>query len=169
MSKPPSKRGSSDHFQTPPIALEPLYKYLHRGRCIWECACGKGYLVNALQDRGYDVFGTDILNGYDFLNWYPDRFSMVVTNPPYSIKHKFLARAYQLSRPFALLLPLTAFETRERQELFETYGIEVIFMDKRIKFITPSGGKSRPWFAVAWFTWGLNIGKPYSFAVLPHV
>jgi len=77
-----------------------------------------------------------------------------------------LERAYTLQKPFALLLPLTTFETRRRQELFKQYGVQVIFFDKRINFITPTGkaGKeSKSWFSTAWFTWGLNLPEQLNF------
>ena len=71
-----------------------------------------------------------------------------------------------MGKPFAFLLPLTTFETRKRQYLFQKYGLEVIFFDKRINFETPSGKGSGSWFATAWFTNGLNIGKEMNFVRL---
>jgi hypothetical protein len=68
-----------------------------------------------------------------------------------------------VKKPFALLLPLTTFETTKRQKLFKKYGVEVIFLPKRINFETPSGKGSDSWFAVAWFTNWLNIGKQLIF------
>lgn len=43
------------------------------------------------------------------------------------------------------------------------HGLEVIFLDTRINFENPDNGKSGSWFATAWFTWGLNIGKEMTF------
>ena len=138
--------------------------YLKRGQTIWECACGKGNLVRELELHGYSVVGTDILTGTSFLgNWEPDKWDCIVTNPPYSLKQRFLERCYRLGKPFALLLPLTTLETPSRQALFREFGLEVIFFDKRINFETPSGKGSGSWFATAWFTWGLGIGKEMTF------
>ena len=74
-----------------------------------------------------------------------------------------------MGKPFAFLLPLTTFETYKRQHLFQRYGLEVIFFDKRINFETPSGNGSGSWFATAWFTNGLNIGKELNFVRLNKV
>ena len=164
--QPPMKQGNSNDFQTPKIALNPLLPYLEKDWTIWECAQGRGNLSNALTELGFKVIGTDILTGQDFLNWQPDKFDCIVTNPPFSIKQKFLQRCYELNKPFALLLPLTTFETSKRQNLFKKYGLEVIFFDKRINFETPDGTGNGAWFASAWFTNGLNIGKTLSFAKL---
>lgn len=157
---------SADDFQTPAIALEPLIPFLKKDWIIWECAEGKGKLTKALYAKGFQVLGTDILTGYDFLNWQPDKFDCIVTNPPYSLKQNFLLRAYQLHTPFALLLPLTTLETAKRQNLFKNYGVEIILFDKRINFTTPSGEGSGSWFATAWFTNWLCIGKQLTFVKL---
>ena len=164
--KPPSKQGSSNDFQTPPEALNPLLPYIPRDWIIWECAQGVGWLTKSLREKGYSVIGSDIITGQDYLEWQPNRWDIAITNPPYSIKQKFLERAYSLGKPFAFLLPLTTFETQKRQRLFNKYGLEVIFMDRRINFMTPSGKGSGSWFATAWFTWKLNIGKQMIFSHL---
>jgi len=150
------KKNSLDDYQTPPSALDPLLPYLDKNKIIWECASGKGYLVDKLKSEGFKVIATDILTGFDFLTKEPDfDFDIIVTNPPYSKKYEFLKRAYELGKPFALLLPLTILETEKRQALFKKYGIEILLLKKRINFIIPSGSGSGSWFATAWFCWHL--------------
>ncbi|RLF37268.1 MAG: tRNA (adenine-N(6)-)-methyltransferase [Thermoplasmata archaeon] len=166
--QPPMKTNSCDDFQTPKEALYPLIPYLKKDWVIWECASGKGNLVKGLKELGFDVISTDILSGADFLTWQPKHFDCIITNPPYSLKEKFLERCYQLGKPFALLLPLTTFETRKRQDLFKKYGVQVIFFDKRINFETPDGKGSGAWFATAWFTNWLNLEKDLVFVKLEH-
>jgi len=165
-SKPPLKQGNSNDFQTPPNALDPLIPFLNKDWTIWECACGKGNLVNSFKKRGFDIIGTDIIQGYDFLKYEPKEYDCIITNPPFSVKQQFLERAYKIGKPFALLLPLTTFETPKRQALFKKYGLQVIFFDKRINFETPSGKGSGSWFATAWFTWGLNLPSDFMFVNL---
>jgi len=166
--KPPLQQGSSNDFQTPPIALSPLSPFLNKDWVIWECACGKGNLSTALADWGHKVIATDIVDGKDFLTWKPEKFDCIITNPPFSLKQQFLERCYELQKPFALLLPLTTFETAKRQNLFKENGVEVILFDKRINFETPSGKGSGSWFATAWFTSGLKIGKELIFVKLEN-
>ena len=163
--KPPLKPNCSDDFQTPPEALLPLLQYLDRAWIIWECACGNGNLVNGLEDAGFNVFGTDIDRGFNFLtDVYSADYDCIVTNPPYRYKQEFLERCYSFEKPFALLLPLTTFETEKRQRMFREHGLEVIFMPKRINFETPNKIEhSNSWFATAWFTYKLNIGKEMTF------
>ena len=163
MKQGPMQKGSSDDFMTPPQALWPLLPYLPKEWTIWECAAGTGNLVREFERQGYKVEFSDILTGQDFLNWHPNQYDCIVTNPPYKLKQQFLERCYQLRKPFALLVPLTTFETPKRQALFQRYGVQVIFFDKRINFETPSGSGTGAWFATAWFTWGLNLPKDMTF------
>lgn len=165
--KPPLAQGHSNDFQTPSEALEPLYPYLKKEWVIWEPATGKRNLELALCEHNFETIGTDIIMGKDFLTTDPPPFDCIITNPPFSLKQQFLECCYELGKPFALLLPITTFETKKRQELFKKYGVEVIFFDKRINFETPNKvEKSSAWFATAWFTNGLNIGRQLSFEVL---
>jgi hypothetical protein len=164
--KPPLLQGAPDDFQTPPEALLPLYKYLKPRSSIWECACGEGALVYELEARKFKVIATDLYArpSRDFLAWEPTKpYDYIVTNPPYSKKQQFLTRCYELGKPFALLLPLTTLETSKRQALFAKYGVEIIFFSKRINFVTPNKTGTSSWFATAWFTHGLNIGRQMTF------
>ena len=165
--KPPLKQGSPDDFQTPSETIKPLLSFLKKEWIIWECANGNGNISNRLKELNYKIIATDILQGYNFLTWKPDYFDCIITNPPFKYKQQFLERCYELGKPFALLLPLTTFETKKRQELFKKYGIEIIFFNKRINFETPNKVKnSSSWFATAWFTSGLEIGKQLTFTNL---
>jgi hypothetical protein len=183
LSKKPKllEAGHSDHFQTPPEALTPLLPYIKKEWTIWEPACGKGNLTSALRYMGYRCFGTDIaaVGGFhhDFLSeklpvagGQVSDFDAILTNPAYSKKDEFLERCYQLGKPFALLLPLTVFDSIRRRNLFQKHGVECIFLPNRISFETPNheknvaaGKKTSSWFATLWITWGLNIGKQLVF------
>lgn len=171
------QRGHTDSMQTPAYALDPLLPYLPPDWRIWECAAGHGLLVSALRVAGLITLGSDI-NSFErvtdptrivanFYSWEPEpmRIDCIVTNPPYTEKDKFLRRCYELDKPFALLMPLTALESYRRISLYRRYGIQLIIPDRRINFITPRGGKSS-WFPVAWFTYGFNLPQQLNFVHL---
>jgi hypothetical protein len=164
--KPKNKApGHSHSMQTPPYALEPLYEYLRKDWTIWECASGKGYLVDALLKKGYKVKWSDIERDLkeDFFTFTPKQgFDCIITNPPYDIKDRWLERCYELGKPFALLLPIDALSTPGRQSLFRRYGLEIILSDHRYSFETPNGGQSA-WFDTCWFTWQLHIGAQITY------
>ena len=159
----PQRVGSSDQFQTPPEGLNILLPFINKEWDIWECAWGKGNLYNQLKQEGYNVIGSD--EDFDFLTNYKE-CDCIITNPPYSIKDKFIERCYELGKPFALLMPLTALEGKKRQKCYKEHGLQLIIPNKRINFETPSGNGTGSWFCTAWYTWGLNLPKDILFVDL---
>jgi len=165
-----------DACQTPAYAIDPLLPHLTNFLTIWEPAAGEGLLVEALYDSELSanpmgVIASDILTGQNFFDYEPEHaWDCIVTNPPFSLKFKWLERCYQLGKPFALLLPVETLAAATAQKMFAEYGIEVIFMNKRINFKMPNKGwdGAGAQFGVAWFTWGLGIGKEMSFAEIEN-
>jgi len=153
----PLSHKPSDDFQTPPEAFDPLIPFLNLSWTIWEPAAGEGNLVTHFRKNGFMCWGTDILTGHDFLVDEPMfNFDCIITNPPYSLKDQFLARCYALGKPFALLLPLTALEGTVRQQHYRAYGVQLLFLPKRVHFQRPCmTGRTSCYFAVAWYTWHL--------------
>lgn len=165
------RRSKSDNYQTPAYALEPLIPWIPKEWTIWECACGDELLADELATLGFGTIRTDIIpRGYsfgprDFLSYEPGNdYDVIVTNPPYSLKDEFIARCYELGKPWALLMKITALEGKKRQAMYRKHGLQMIFMDKRVNYITPHGGNSGAWFASSWFTWGLNLPSDMIFA-----
>ena len=69
------------------------------------------------------------------------------------------------------LTELTSIEgvgAKTAQVLFAAHGVEIIFLDKRVDFKMPNKGwgGSAAQFPVAWYTHGLDIGHPMTFATL---
>ena len=159
-----SAPGARDICQTPPYAVLPIVEYL-RGR-IWEPACGEGYIAAALRAMGFDVVCSDIDRGQDFFCFTPaGGFDMIVTNPPFSTKYKWLEECYNRGKPFALLMPVEVLGARSAQVLFEKNGVEIIFTSQRIDFKMPNRGwDSSAWFPVAWYTHGLGVGREITYA-----
>lgn len=141
-----------DDIYTPKYAVYPLLKYLPSPPLtVWECCdAGDSNITKILQENGYNVISTDIKTGLDFLRDKPDfEFDLIVTNPPYSLKDVFIRRCYELQKPFALLLPITALEGVKRGEMYRKNGISIIVLDKRVNFINYT--KRGCWFNTSWF------------------
>lgn len=145
-----------DACQTPSYALQPLLPYLQKFNTIWEPADGEGILVKALLEGGVGcVVCSDILVGQNFFTYDPSDWDAIVTNPPYSIKRKWLKRCYELGKPFALLVPLETIGSSEVQDMLGHYGFEMMLLDARIDFKMPNlgwGGNGAQ-FPVVWLTW----------------
>jgi len=127
-------------------------------KIIWECANGNSKISNYLNNLGIKVIKTDLKKGIDFLE---NDFNCdcIISNPPYSLKNKFLERAFELNKPFAFLLPLTTLESNFRNNLFKDKNIQVLIPNKRFDFT----GKKNCWFATAWFCWKMNLPNQLNF------
>jgi hypothetical protein len=153
------KPGGMDCAQTPFYAMEPLLPYLNPKWTYWDCAMGEGNLVRWLNEKGFKTIGTDILSGDDFLT--KDIFTVpkhdcLITNPPYSLKYKFLEKCYEVSSRFALLMPVETLGAKTAQELFKACGVELMFLDHRVNFKMPNKGwDGQAQFPTMWFCLGL--------------
>jgi len=135
----------SDEYYTPPEALEPLLSRLDKQLVYYEATSGvSSAIVDYMKENGFSVVGSE---GRDFLLDELPEFDAVLTNPPYSIRDKFIEKCYELDKPFALLLPVNTLQGVRRGKYFKT-GLELIVFNNRISF-TEDGVK--PHFGVAWF------------------
>jgi hypothetical protein len=166
--------GAPDDFGTPTNILSSLIPFLKPQSKIWECASGTDIMVDGFREKGFNVIGTTLYSSeperkVDFVydvekgNAIATNIDYIITNPPYSLKDEFIERCYQIGKPFALLMPLTALEGKKRQAMYKKYGLQLIIPNKRINFITPDGKGAGSWFTTAWFTYGLNLAHDIEF------
>lgn len=144
-----SRRGrnkASDECFTPANEVSPLFPFMNKNLTYYECTSGvSSSLLTGLRDGGFNVVGSE---GVDFFTCGPDDVhDAIITNPPYSLKDKFLEHCYALGKPFAILLPVTAFQGQKRGRMFIENGISTLVLNRRIDFT----GKNAPTFGVAWF------------------
>ncbi len=134
---------------------------------IWEPACGDGAISKVLEQRGYVVNSTDLIDrGYgsvlDFLH--PETKSLfkgkfdIITNPPYCLAESFVRTAVeyvdQENGKVAMLLKLSFLEGKSRQKMFkETPLWRVFVFSKRISFGTNEREPGPGMLAYAWFVW----------------
>lgn len=144
-----TKNVKNDELYTPKEAIEPILKYLDKDKIYWECTdFGDSNIRKVLVKNGFKVIATK-KEEIDFLKDDPSfKFDVIITNPPYSIKDKFIRRCYELNKPFMLLLPITALEGKERNKLYKENELELIILNKRINFIKE---KKNVWFNTSWF------------------
>jgi len=140
------KTSAGDECYTPAYAVEPLLNFLPKDKIIYEpTSFVSKNIVNYLRDNSFKV--TENNDDTDFLQDELPEFDLIVTNPPYSIKDKFIEKCYKLNKPFALLLPVSAIQGNKRGEMFMNKGIEILVLNQRVNF-TKQGS---PHFGVAWF------------------
>ena len=140
------EREIMDYYATEPSALELLLDKESFSNNVWECACGELHLSKVLEDRGYTVRNSDIVdrlhNGkietIDFLNFNGNWDGDIITNPPY--KFTFL-------------------ESKSRRELFDKTPFETLYVSSSRLQCAKNGDfetyKSGTGTAVAygWYIW----------------
>lgn len=172
MTKPKNNttNPAKDKCQTPPYAMSPILPYLQDFETIWEPASGHGLMVKWLmQGTDAKIIDSDIAMGKDFFLWQPEVWDCLVTNPPFSLKFKWLKRCYDLGKPFALLMPSDALFAQKAQTLFNEHFIETILMTPRIDYKMPNvGWDSHAQFSTAWFTYGILESSGKAITIYTH-
>lgn len=121
---PKKKRRKTDYYPTPQEVTVALLDFLQipKRAKIWEPACGQNHMVNVMRESGYEVIGTDIEGGVDFLTAeLPDGVDWIITNPPFCVSDKFIERCVYHHKPFALLLKSQYWHASKRSKLFMKY------------------------------------------------
>jgi hypothetical protein len=157
-----------DELYTPNEATECLLSFIPKSvKTIWEpTAIPNSTIVKVLRDNGYKVITSHIDKGQDFLKYIPEeQFDMIITNPPFSLKDKFLKRAFEIDKPFFFLLPLTTLEGQKRNKLFSNRKIEMVIPNKRFNFIK---GKKGSWFQTSWFGYKIGLENQLNFIDLTN-
>jgi hypothetical protein len=124
-----------DLFDTPPIALVPLFEHeplLAGITTVAEPFCGKGNLVTAMRERGLTVHASDILDRgcpdsrvLDFLAMAarPPCCDVLISNCAYAGAMRFIEHAFALGfRVVVLLLKVGFLCTAERFERLHKLG-----------------------------------------------
>ncbi len=153
-------RGPFDEIDTPFSATDYLIPALRSlsvdlsKPVIWESAIPKdrpSKLGERLNEHGFTVLGRPT----DFFTVLPAfSYDVIVTNPPFSIKEKWVSRCMAFARaidmPWALLLPIAALGVRRSKLNIYLSECQVILPPRRVDFT----GKKAPWQYVAWFCHG---------------
>ena len=172
-------RETNDFYATNPKSLEIFLDKLEKDKIklhnnIWECACGKGHLSKVLENRGYKVWSTDLIDrGYgkgntDFLRsvdneWCGD----ILTNPPYKYAKEFVEKALKVTRTGCytiMFLKIQFLKGQARQELFKKYPPKYVYINSA-RQLCAMNGEFEKYNATAicycWFIWekGFN-GEP---------
>ncbi len=144
-------------YYTPKPAVEEIISVLPKDITIWECAVGEGHISKVLVEHGYKVITSDITTGQDFLTFeQPEHYDMIITNPPFKLKNKFLMRCYELNKPFLLLGPITFLESQKRLRKYKEKGITLFLPSKKIDYIKTSGEPSKCPFFSMWLGWNIK-------------
>ena len=127
----------SDEVYTPAYAVKPIIKHISTffddDATIW-CPFDEedsNYVIE-LKKAGYNVINSHIKDGKDFFTYEPEKYDLIISNPPFSLKDKVLKRLNELNKPFAMLLPLPTLQGQKRFQYLK--GCQALIFDKRINY-----------------------------------
>ena len=155
---------------TPPEAMDYIVPFLDKKLIYWEACYGEGHMAEELEERGFNVVGVKEM---DCLRCQPADWDFLITNPPFNGNKKFIKRAIELGKPFALLIRLEHLGGVEAMRLLKDLDFQIIIPEKRINYITPKmlrgekvGGSQ---FHSIWLTRGLELEKQvnYQYNITP--
>ena len=133
------ERAQHDYYATSYRATELLMDLEKFSHNIWEPAAGEKHITKILEQHGYDVRNSDIIDRtgdieiLDFLGdlkpnqWDGD----IITNPPYKYATQFVEQAMNVitnGHKVAMFLKLTFLEGKARRELFKKYPPKIVYV-----------------------------------------
>ena len=177
------ERIEDDFYATDPKSLELLLDKLEEDGIklhnkIWECACGQGHLSKILENKGYNVLSTDLVDrgygkgGVDFIEQpYPYKMNLerdVLTNPPYKYAQEFVESSMQhIANGYycILFLKIQFLEGKARKEMFKKYPPKYIYVfserQNPMRNGQPLDENGKKWSSTmcfAWFIWEKGFG-----------
>ena len=148
-----NRTSSGDEVFTPFYAVEPLLEFLPKDKIIW-CPFHEDWsaFFRLFTEKGYQVIRSSLRERQDFFKYEPENWDILVSNPPFSKKNDVLKRAYELDKPFALLLPVNSIQSKKRFQIFNN-DIQMLVFDGRVDFHTQNNMQT--------FTKGNHFGSAY--------
>lgn len=131
------EREQHDYYATDSIAIDVLLSKATLSHDVWECACGGGHLSKRLEELGYNVRSTDLIDrgygigGVDFLKCNEPFNGDIITNPPYKYAREFVEHGLKLipdgNRVF-MFLKLQFLEGKNRRQLFDSGQLKKLYV-----------------------------------------
>ena len=136
------RTSAGDKVYTPFYAVEPLLEFLPKDKKIW-CPFDEEWsaFYQLLSENNYNVIRSSLKEEKDFFRYEPDKWDILVSNPPFSKKDAVLERAYSFNKPFALLLPITSIQGKRRYKVFKN-EIQMLVFDARVDYHTHNNMQS---------------------------
>lgn len=156
------ERQTDDYYATEPIAVEHLMQLECFAPDIWEPACGEGHISRVLQQHGYRVRSSDIVDrGFgevgDFLRSTEPWNGDIVTNPPYKYAQEFVEHALALipdGHKVAMFLKLQFLEGKQRRRMYQITPPQRVYVSSsRLRCGMNGHFEGTSAVAYAWFVW----------------
>ena len=146
--------GNNDECYTPDYGVAPVLEFIPKDKIIW-CPFDteESEFVKQISKTNEVVY-SHIDEDKDFFTYEPDRWDIIVSNPPFKGKRKIFERALSFNKPFALLMTMTFMNEAAPVQLFEDRGLQLLLFDKRVEFYQPNAKqRGKITFNSSYFCW----------------
>lgn len=129
-------REENDFYATEPKAVELLLAEETFANNILEPCCGKKHITNVLEQAGYTVKSSDLIDrgvGADIQDFFKitDWAGDIISNPPYKNALDFVKHSLEIVKEgskVAMFLKILFLEGKKRKEFFEKHPPKVIYV-----------------------------------------
>lgn len=132
-----TSQGKNDECLTPKYGVEPLLEFMPRfkNKIIW-CPFDdeESEFVKVFSENGYKIVNSHIKYGQDFYNFEPEKWDLIISNPPFTNKKGIFERAISFNKPFCLLMSLTWLNDSTPKKLFKDESLQLLLFEKRMQF-----------------------------------
>ena len=118
------------------IGEENITEYL-------EPSAGSGVFLDYL-DKPYFAYDIE-----------PEKWDIIVSNPPFTNKRKIFERTLNFNKPFALIMSNTWFNDSAPKQLFIEKDLQLLMFDKRIKFLNNGIVNNKITFSSSYYCYDL--------------
>ena len=156
-----------DEYYTPKHLLQAVAPFVPRDKSIWMPFYGDGSVGRYMRELGFDDVHHEPSEDF-FTTAPPDasKDTIVVDNPPFSLKREVFERLVSLDLPFMLIVPLATISYQYTRDILGE-SFQIIIPRKRMNFRDPTrargGKKQQPSFASVWLCHKMNFDRDISF------
>ena len=126
-----------DERYTPDYGVLPLLEFMKpfEYKTIW-CGFDKenSEFVKIFREYGYKVVYSHIDYGQNFYSYEPEKWDVLISNPPFSHKKETFERALSFNKPFALLMTLDWLKDATPKRLFKDKDLQLLMFEERIEY-----------------------------------
>lgn len=124
-------KGLNDECYTPFYGVLPILKYIPKDKIVW---CPFDTEQSEFVKNIPNCVFSHIEKGQNFYNYEPEKWDIIISNPPFTNKRLIFERALSFNKPFALLMSNTWLNDSAPKQLFKDKDLQLLMFDKRIEY-----------------------------------
>lgn len=132
-----TSKGKNDECYTQRYAVEPLLEFMqpYKDKIIW-CPFDDetSEFVKVFKEEGFQVVYSHIKFGQDFYKYEPEKWDVMISNPPFTHKAEIFKRALSFDKPFALLMTITWLNDATPANVFKDKELQILSFNERMQF-----------------------------------